>query len=53
LEEARAVVESNTLRKDVDFAHLKFGNGGKVQFFSEELDIAKKYRSTTRLLRSD
>ncbi len=53
LEEARAVVESNRLRKDVDFAHLKFGNGGKVQFFSEELDIAKKYRSTTRLLRAD
>jgi hypothetical protein len=53
LEEARAVVEANTSRKDVDFAHLKFGNGGKVQFFPEELEVAKKYRSTTRLLRKD
>ena len=53
LEEARAVVESNKLRKDVDFVHLKFGNGGKVQFFPEELEVAKKYRSSTRLLRAD
>jgi hypothetical protein len=53
LEEARAVVEANQLRKDVDFAHLKFGNGGKVQFFSEDLEVAKKYRSSTRLLRAD
>ena len=53
LEEARAVVEANHLRKDVDFVHLKFGNGGKVQYFSEELEVAKKYRSTTRLLRAD
>ena len=53
LEEARAVVEANQLRKDVDFVHLKFGNGGKVQYFSEELEVAKKYRSTTRLLRAD
>ena len=53
LEEARAVVEANRLRKDVDFLHLKFGNGGKVQYFSEELEVAKKYRSTTRLLRAD
>lgn len=52
-EEARAVVEANQLRKDVDFIHLKFGNGGKVQFFSEELEVAKKYRSSTRLLRAD
>jgi len=50
-EEARAVIEANTLRKDIEFVHLKFGNGGKVQFFPEELEIAKKYRSTTRLLR--
>ena len=53
LEEARAVVEANHLRKDVDFVHLKFGNGGKVQYFPEELEVAKKYRSTTRLLRAD
>jgi hypothetical protein len=52
-EEARAVVEANTSLKDVDFAHLKFGNGGKVQYFSPELEVAKKYRSTTRLLRKD
>lgn len=53
LEEARAVVEANKQRKDVDFAHLKFGNGGKVQFFAEDLEVAKKYRSSTRLLRAD
>ncbi len=53
LEEARAVVEANKLRKDIDFSHLKFGNGGKVQFFAEDLDVARKYRSTTRLLRAD
>ena len=53
LEEARAVVEANQLRKDVDFVHTKFGNGGRVQFFSEDLDVAKKYRSSTRLLRAD
>lgn len=53
LEEARAVVEAHKLRKDIDFAHLKFGNGGKVQFFSEDLEVAKKYRSSTRLLRAD
>jgi len=53
LEEARAVVEANQLRRDIDFSHLKFGNGGKVQFFSEDLEVAKRYRSTTRLLRAD
>ncbi len=53
LEEARAVVEASKLRKDIDFSHLKFGNGGKVQFFAEDLDVARKYRSTTRLLRAD
>jgi hypothetical protein len=52
-EEARAVVEANRLGQDIDFSHLKFGNGGKVQFFPENLDVAKKYRSTTRLLRKD
>lgn len=53
LEEARAVVEASKTRKDVDFSHLKFGNGGKVQFFAEDLEIARKYRSSTRLLRAD
>jgi len=53
LEEARAVVEANQLKKDVDFVHHKFGNGGKVQYFSEDLEVSKKYRSTTRLLRAD
>ena len=53
LEEARAVIEANHARRDIDFAHLKVGNGGKVQFFAEDLEVAKKYRSTTRLLRCD
>ena len=53
LEEAKAIVEAVKLRMDVDFQHLKVGNGGKVQFFSEDLEVAKKYRSTTRLLRRD
>ena len=28
IEEARAVVEANKSRQDIDFVHLKFGNGG-------------------------
>jgi len=52
-EEARAILESDKSRSDVDFAHIKIGNGGLVQFFGEDLEVAKKYRSTTRLLRKD
>ena len=53
LEEAKAILDAVKGRLDVDFQHLRIGNGGKVQFFSEDLDVAKKYRSTTRLLRKD
>jgi hypothetical protein len=52
-EEARAVIEAEKSGSDIDFSHIKFGNGGKVQYFSPELDVAKKYRSSTRLLRKD
>ena len=34
-------------------AAVKAGNGGLIQFFPEHLEVAKKYRSTTRLLRKD
>lgn len=53
LEEAKAIVKANLNRIDVEFSHVKYGNGGKVQFFLEESDVARKYRSTTRLLRKD
>ena len=53
LEEARAVIEAHKQRRDIDFSHIRFGKGGKVQFFSEDLEVAKKYRSSTRLLRAD
>ncbi len=52
-EEARAVLDACERRADVEFSHVKAGNGGLVQFFSEHLDIAKKYRSSTRLLRKE
>ena len=52
-EEADAISESVTIRRDVNFAHLHFGNGGQVQFFDEAHPAAKKYRSITRLLRKN
>jgi len=53
LEEARAVIQADDDHKDIEFGPIRFGNGGLVQYFSEDLDVAKKYRSTTRLLRKD
>jgi hypothetical protein len=32
---------------------VKAGNGGLIQFFPEHLEVVKKYRSTTRLLRKE
>jgi hypothetical protein len=52
-EEAKAVIEAEDKRADVEFGHIKAGNGGLVQFFPEHLEVAKKYRSTTRLLRKE
>jgi hypothetical protein len=52
-EEAKAVIEANDKRIDVEFGHIKAGNGGLIQFFPEHLEVAKKYRSTTRLLRKE
>jgi hypothetical protein len=52
-EEAKAVIEADENRADVEFGHIKAGNGGLIQFFPEHLEVAKKYRSTTRLLRKD
>lgn len=52
-EEAKAILEAIRIRSDVDFQHVRSGNGGKVQFFNEDFEVAKKYRSTTRLLRKD
>jgi hypothetical protein len=53
LEEARAVIQADESRSDVEFGPIRFGNGGIVQYFSEDLDVVRKYRSTTRLLRKD
>ena len=52
-EEAKAVIEADEKRADVEFGHIKAGNGGLIQFFPEHLEVAKKYRSTTRLLRKE
>lgn len=52
-EEAKAIIEAHENRADVEFGHVKAGNGGLIQFFPEHLEVAKKYRSTTRLLRKD
>lgn len=52
-EEAQAVVESNRIKGDLEFNHLLDGKGGRVQYFPENSEIAKKYRSTTRLLRKN
>jgi hypothetical protein len=51
LEEAESVLESANRRKQIDFAHIKYGSGGRVEFFDELSLPAKKYLSTTRLLR--
>ncbi len=51
LEEARAVVEANTLERDVQFLHVRYGQGGLVQYFPSHSAEAQTYRSTTRLLR--
>ena len=52
-EEAKAVIEAEEKRADVEFGHIKAGNGGLIQFFPEHLEVVKKYRSTTRLLRKE
>lgn len=52
-EEARAVIASDNAKKDVEFPHIRAGKGGLVQYFAEHLEVARKYRSTTRLLRRE
>lgn len=52
-EEARAIIIAERERRDVEFSHISAGKGGLVQFFAENLEVARKYRSTTRLLRLD
>jgi len=52
-EEAKAVIEADEKRTDIEFGHIKAGNGGLIQFFPEHLEVVKKYRSTTRLLRKE
>jgi hypothetical protein len=51
LEEAQAIIEANLSKKDVEFAHLKYGNGGLVRYFPPTHPDAKRFRSTTMLLR--
>lgn len=50
-EEARAVLDAIEKQKSIEFSHIKFGSGGMVQYFPEDSPQAKKYLSTTRLLR--
>lgn len=51
LEEARAVIAANREQRDVTFLHVRYGQGGLVQYYQEDSIEAKTYRSTTRLLR--
>jgi len=53
LEEASAIIQANETRRDVEFSHIRAGRGGLIQFFPEHLEVSRKYRSTTRLLRKD
>jgi len=50
-EEARAVLDAIEKQKTIEFSHIKFGSGGMVQYFPEDSAQARKYLSTTRLLR--
>jgi len=50
-EEAKAVLDANRDRRDVEFRHVRHGHGGLVQFFPEASEAARTYLSTTRLLR--
>jgi hypothetical protein len=52
-EEAKAIIEAEEKRADVEFGHIKAGKGGLIQFFPEHLEIVKKYSSSTRLLRRE
>lgn len=49
--EARAVREANALRETVEYSHSDYGQGGLVEYFEPSHPAAKKYLSTTRLLR--
>lgn len=50
-EEAESIIESFNSAKSIEFAHLNYGNGGLVQYFDPNSDSAKRFRSSTRLLR--
>lgn len=50
-EEAQAVVDATSERRDTVFQHSGFGKGGLVQYFPPDSVAAIKYRSSTRLLR--
>jgi hypothetical protein len=50
-EEVAALMKAIRTEEDVDFLHTRSGNGGRVQFFPEGQLVAKRFRSTTRLLR--
>lgn len=52
-EEASALLAAHEEQRDIEFSHLGVGNGGLVQFFPAHSPAAKKYKSSTRLLRRD
>lgn len=49
--EALAVREADELRRTIEYSHTGFGNGGIVEYFEPSHPAAKRYLSTTRLLR--
>ena len=50
-EEALAVIEANKRQRDIDFNHVEFGKGGRIEYFAADSIEAKTFKSTTRLLR--
>lgn len=50
-EEALAVIEANKEKRDIDFDHIEFGKGGRIEYFAADSIEAKTFKSTTRLLR--
>ena len=50
-EEALAVIKANEDMCNIDFDHITFGKGGRIEYFAAESIEARTFKSTTRLLR--
>jgi hypothetical protein len=50
-EEAETIIEAWSAEKSINFAHIAYGNGGTVDYFEPNSEVAQRFRSCTRLLR--